>query len=83
MIMPRKLIKVPKNPLASNKKWKAATSGKLKLYPRYVTRRGNSSFFHPDSEAAYSIESCFEEFLREELRDLRDDYMNEYFDRDY
>jgi len=79
------LIKVPKNPLASKKKWNKATEGKLKLYPRYVNRRGNSCFFpfDPDSEAAYSVEQAFEEWLREELDDLRDDYMNEYWDREY
>jgi hypothetical protein len=76
--MSKNLIKVPKNPIADNRKFKIATEGKLKLYPHYVRRR-RVGLFDPDSEAAYSIEAAFEEMAMEHIHDLQDDY----WDRDY
>ena len=67
-----KLIKVPKNPLANTKKWKSATSGKLKLYPSGIRRRGIGDF-DPDSEAAYSIQHAFSAMIWEEIHDLEGD----------
>ncbi len=70
--MSKNLIKVPRNPLASRRKFKKATEGKLKLYPRYVhsSRFGE---FDPDSEAAYSIHHAFGAMIHEEICDLEDD----------
>ncbi len=73
--MPKNLIKVPKNPLASNRKFECATEGKLKLYPRYIRRRGNSNFyFDPDSIAAQQVDELFEITIRDHIRDLQEDY---------
>jgi hypothetical protein len=67
--MSKNLIDVPKNPIVSNRKWKIATQGKLKLYPCY--RHRFNSFFAPDSIA----EALFYEHLEDELDDM-------YFDRE-
>lgn len=72
--MPKNLIKVPKNPLASKRNFNRATEGKLKLYP--YRRRGLSiSGFFADSMA----DVLFHEHINDEI----DDMMNIYYDRDY